>query len=268
MNPPIVINKHAVKKLDGSIIHINVIRDDLLAGGTKQRALIKFIEYYNNYEEFVYVGPASGFAQIALTIVCMKLCKQVTLFILNSPNYDPYLSLICEKLGAKITIFYEKMSDVKEKALSYVKYKSKVMLIPFGLNSEIYNEFLLEQLSDAIPAHIVPKRLWMAVGSGTIIRALGRIWLQTEFMPVQVGKHLLQEHYTEDLWYRLGGQERINKLMAPQRFFEPVSNNLLPPYPSANNYDAKVWQHILKYGQNDDYIWNVAAENEILKYNY
>ena len=48
MNPPIVINKHAVKKLDGSIIHINVIRDDLLAGGTKQRALIKFIEYYNN----------------------------------------------------------------------------------------------------------------------------------------------------------------------------------------------------------------------------
>ena len=274
MNPPIVITKYMVTKLDDTIISVNVIRDDLLIGGTKQRAMIKFIEHYNNYNEFVYVGPASGFAQVALAVACLKLNKQATLFIVNSPNYDPQLSNLSEKFGANVTIFYEKMSDIEEKANQYVNdinklntqsSDRKVMLLPFGLNSQLYIDLLYDQLLEAIPGNIEPERLWITVGSGTLLRVLARIWPITNFMPVKVGKNLWEDQYTADVWQRIGGKERIDKLAAPQKFFEPVPKILLPPYPSTDTYDAKVWQQILKYAEDDDYIWNVASETETLK---
>jgi len=35
--------------------------------------------------------------------------------------------------------------------------------------------------------------------------------------------------------------------------------HILPPYPSVDTYDAKLWQFVLKYGKSGDYIWNVAS---------
>jgi len=56
----------------------------------------------------------------------------------------------------------------------------------------------------------------------------------------------------------MGGMTRIDALAAPQSFFQPVPRDLRPPYPSLDNYDAKVWQQILKLGEEGDYIWNVG----------
>jgi hypothetical protein len=97
MNPAIVVNPYPVVKecieTDFSFlclylmnvachtkITVNVVRDDLLLGGTKQRALVKLIESNLGFNEFVYAGPSSGFAQVALTISCLKLNKVVSFF--------------------------------------------------------------------------------------------------------------------------------------------------------------------------------------------
>jgi len=166
---------------------------------------------------------------------------------------------------AKIYFYSRTLKEVQQLAEDYVKRENEVgerktFLIPFGLDSEDYNLFFEQQLRKVIADSVKPKRLWMSVGSGTMLRVLGKIWTETEFMPVQVGKKLYEDQYTPDMWNRLGGQERIQKLTAPQKFFQSVPENLRPPYPSVGSYDAKVWQFILEYGEEGDYIWNVAKD--------
>ena len=48
-----------------------------------------------------------------------------------------------------------------------------------------------------------------------------------------------------------------NIFISPEKFEEPA--HILPPYPSVDTYDAKLWQFVLKYGKSGDYIWNVAS---------
>lgn len=259
LNPPLVINSY---KLSNNI-NVNVIDDGVLLGGTKQRALIRFIDYYKDYDEFVYAGPSIGFAQVALTVACVKMNKKVTLFIQNTLDNIPNLTFWCQKLGANVFMFYDKLNIIEDKAKEYVENKNNTFLIPFGLESPIYTNFLYEELLKVINPEINPKRLWLVIGSGTLLRVLARIWTETEFLPVQVGKQLWEDQYEPEVWNRMGGRERINQLKAPQKFFESVYGRNLPPYKSVPNYDAKVWQQVIKYGENDDYIWNVASDFKI-----
>ena len=86
-SPPLIVNPYKLNdqiSVKGELLQpntqrwVNVIDDGKLLGGTKQRALIKFIEYYSDYDEFVYAGPSIGFAQVALTMACVKMNKRIT----------------------------------------------------------------------------------------------------------------------------------------------------------------------------------------------
>ena len=262
LNPPLVINQY---RLDDEI-NVNVIDDGKLLGGTKQRALVKFIDYYKDYDEFVYAGPSIGFAQVALTVACIKMNKKVTLFIQNTLDNIPNLSFWCQTLGANVYIFYDTLNIIENNAEDYVKNSDiKTFLIPFGLESPIYTNFLYDELLQVINPELNPKRLWLVIGSGTLLRVLARIWKNTEFFPVQVGKQIWEDQYEPEVWNRMGGRERITQLKAPQKFFETVYGKNLPPYASVPNYDAKVWQYVIKYAKDGDYIWNVASDSNIYK---
>jgi hypothetical protein len=193
--------------------------------------------------------------------------ERLLYFSKKSPNQSAPISACAEKkYHAKLFYSTKTLSEIQTEASDYVTRKNqtepnKTFLIPFGLDSDDYNEILESQLRKAIPEDFpTPKTLWLTVGSGTILRVLGKIWPNTQFMPVQVGKKLWEDQYTPDLWKRIGGYSRIEKLKAPQKFFEPVSRKLRPPYPSVASYDAKVWQHILQEGEEGDFIWNVAKD--------
>ncbi len=56
---------------------IVVVRDDLVAGGTKRRVLPSILI---GADEFVYASPAYGYAQIALAYSCAALGRQATIF--------------------------------------------------------------------------------------------------------------------------------------------------------------------------------------------
>ncbi len=255
-NPPITVVSYQIR--EDAIVH--VVRDDLLPGGTKQRALDEFIAANNEHEEFVYAGPTSGFAQIAITLACRRMGKQAVLFLVNASNHRPYLSIWCRKNGAKVTIMQKKLTYVEKEAQLYTTNKDKSFLIPFGLDCPVYAELLYKQLRAAVPPELAPKRLWTTIGSGTILQTLARIWPDAELLPVQVGKKAWEDQYSPDVWKRMGGYERIKLLAAPQPFFAPVPTELMPPYPSVATYDAKVWQQVLLYAEDGDYIWNVATD--------
>lgn len=239
MNPLIKIQDFHVR---GIIVH--VIRDDLLLAGTKQRALYPLLASHKD-DEFVYAGPTTGAGQLAVAYCTKLLGRNATLF-LQGPSA---LSELSRKYGAKIHL-HNKLYECQQAAQEYVKSRKGARLLPFGLECDEFTS-LLEQQLRICTCKIQPRRMWIVVGSGTLLRVLARIFTSTIFLAVQVGKKIWEDQFEPQVW------TRISIFVAPQKFFDAVPAKLAPPYSSCATYDAKIWQFVLQYAQNDDYVWNV-----------
>jgi hypothetical protein len=277
-NPSLSIQKYLVK----NNIYVNVVRDDLLIGGTKQRALYKLILANQKYNNFVYAGPTTGYAQLALSYCCFLLGKKCTIFT----------SGVRTKLTEKAAMYpgctiieNTTLKEAQNNATAAVMNgtvrdgsSESSFLIPFGMDFKEYTDLLEEQLKIAAQntqLYPLDKKftLWLTVGSGTLLKVFSKVWPNATFRPVQVGKAIQKENYSNELWTRMGGQQIVDLLrvnpysdVVPrkghqyQEFYEEVPENLRPPYPALLTYDAKVWQRVLMYAKNDEYIWSTGAQ--------
>jgi hypothetical protein len=240
----------------------NVIRDDLLIGGSKQRAIVPLLEKYKDKDEFGYAGPVFGYAQIALAYACKLLRKQAIVFVEYSHNLHPFTKY-AQDLGAKIIKVNPKkrrakntpLKEVQEYAEEYSLDKPDMLLLPFGLDSIEFNRLFVNAL-EPFAANLkdskdgLPATIWTVAGSATLINVLYEVFPDTNFNVVQVGKTIWPD--------QIENGKRTKLFVAPEKFWE--NSKQLPPYPSVNNYDAKSWQFIKKYGKNKDYIWNVGRD--------
>lgn len=266
-------------------ISLTVIRDDYLIGGTKQRALYLLLEKYIKlgYNEFIYAGPATGYAQVALAYTASILNVKATIFILGKQRTR--LTNLAEKYGAKLKFIAGNLIETQEEARRYSDEgiesnepggtERKRLLLPFGMDSEEYRKLLLKQLKKVWSKTKLPDppRVWLTFGSGTLLHVLAELWPSTEFMPVRVGKNIWEDQFPSEMWTRFGGKERIDFLrVTPDDKLKEVKGHyyqkfneeapILPPYNSLDTYDAKVWQRVIKYAKEGDYIWNVAGDPE------
>src|ERR1700722_9174995 len=78
-----------------------VVRDDLLEGGTKRRALTQML-FKINAREVVYPATAHGYGQLALAYAGHDVGKKVKLFVAARKNMDeaPLITEAIEKAGA------------------------------------------------------------------------------------------------------------------------------------------------------------------------
>lgn len=224
---------------------IKVFRDDILKGGTKQRAIEIFID--EKFYEYIYAGPTEGYAQIALAYACKLKKKKAILFV--SGNTKSHLTKKAQDLGA--TVYFKKQT-LKETQLLAKKYNNlhpNSLLLPFGLDSPLFLKSLKENIKKALPENLdSPKRIWVVAGSGTLLKALRGVFPKTKFMVVQVGKKIWPDQM----------RKKDKLFISKKKFWEKA--HPLPPYPSVSTYDAKLWEFVLEYGKEGDYIWNVAKD--------
>lgn len=243
LNPPIVISP--VTLSDGR--KFNIVRDDYLPGGTKQRIMEKVLVVY---DEFVYAGPIYGYAQIALAYAASVLGKSATIFVETKVPLYPQTQK-AKSYGAKIMNVGRgaTLKDVQAAAEKYVKGQPKAYLIPFGFHTPEYIDLLSAAITEAWngPA---PKRMWVAAGSATLLNALYKSFPDTYFLAVQVGK---------TVWPDQIDATRTKLFVSDEKFWEVAK--VQPDYPTVKTYDAKVWKFVLEHGEPDDYVWNVAGEN-------
>lgn len=243
LNPPIIIESYS---------GFNVIRDDLLVGGTKQRGLIYFIDMLPKSKPFIYAGPPQGIAQVALAYIGqLKNIKTYMVYAAPSKN-TPIHNMSKKALRYNINLIWggPTLATVQEYGKNLAK-KIDGILLPFGLNDYDFKICLIRALRVACK-HLIekpPRRLWLVVGSGVILNCLYHVLPTTYFLGVQVGKAI---------WWDMIDSSRTRIFIAPQKFIE--GTDILPPYPSVSSYDAKLWQFVIKYGETGDYIWNVANE--------
>ena len=260
MNPELILEN--IISPDKTFI---LIQDGHLPGGTKQRGYVPYVKN-SDFEEFIYAGPSTGYAQVALAIAAKCADKKATIFVEYSPK-NTNLSKKAEFYGATIYRVYIKkfnkfgkskyipapLKDIQNEANKYflnrIEKKIKATLIPFGGDNLEIRKILQTEIGKAFPLNFNPKRLWLVAGSGILLQILSNLLPNTFFEVVQVGKKI----WPDQLPYN-----RYHLHISPERFFNP--SLIKPPYNSVITYDAKLWQFVIKYGQDGDYIWNVAQD--------
>jgi len=214
---------------------IQVVRDDLLEGGTKRRVAGILM----TSDEVVYAGPCCGYAQLAVALSARDHGRRCTLFVAKRATRHRLTELSAAASAKIVEVSPGYLSVVRSRARDYCE-QSGAVLLPFGL--------ACQQISDALRAvaasiAVQPKEVWTVAGSGTLTRALQDAWPAADFFAVAVGKD--------------ADCGRAKVFVAPETFEQAAKRP--PPFPSSLNYDAKAWQFIQKHASPDALFWNIGA---------
>ncbi len=239
---------------------IYVVRDDLLESdegvpvGSKVRGLDYLIGHdveHAHITEWVFGScPSTGYAQVSLPYVCRRYGKKAVLFMAqrSMERLHPYQSrgLL---LGAEYHwVEFGMLSVTAARAKAYAAQSSDRRVLPIGLeHKSVLDSFALVARQLAI----VPDVFWTVGSSGTLNRALQQAWPYAEAHVVEVG-HVMSA--------RERGRATVHR--SPYKFNRP--SRVMPPFPSAPEYDAKAWAPLMQWHRETRpsgkvLFWNVGA---------
>jgi hypothetical protein len=221
---------------------INVLRDDLLEGGTKS-VLMHNIDH-PSINEFVYASPVYGGFQIAISAYCKKVGKQATIFCAKR-NVKHSNTLKCLEYGANvIEVEYGYLSVIEKKAREYCLNKEGIHKIVFGAQTEFNKKILCKRVLDAYNMCKCDE-IWCAVGSGTLVSSImDAVPSYVKVFGVQVGAEFKHNY------------PNLTIIKYPKSFDK--ESKLKIDFPSMPNYDLKAFELCLKHkGTGKIMFWNV-----------
>lgn len=236
-----------------------VVRDDLLEGGTKQRAGLPFLSSFQEegFDEFVYASPFSGYAQIALSICANKCQTKSTIFCQSDPlkGTMSHFTKIASKYSK--VVLCKSLEEAENLAFEYCLNKKSAFKIPLGFDHPLFVDFLKEDLNiqwGILRERFEIKKFWVPVGSGTLAKTFREI-LPDSIKMFCVDVRVLPESDRRLAFVRQ--MKNVEYLTAAEMFCDP--SVFLPPIPSNLFYDAKLWRFLNLMAGDKDLWWNVAA---------
>ena len=227
-----------IEEFDG----IQVVRDDLLDGGTKRRAFNYYVASRPDVKEFVYASPRQGYAQLSLAYSCRDLGRKCTVTVPKGTRY--WLTDEAEKLGCNIIeVPMGYLTNIQAKARYYCE-ENESHLIPFGGDHPIIVEAMTRT---ALSLDIEPKEVWTVMSSGVLSRGLQSAWPDAKVYGVQIGHNT-----TED---EMG---RAETFRSKYKFQQECKEPERPPFPSSLTYDSKAWTFIKEHASKEALFWNVG----------
>lgn len=216
---------------------IKVVREDLLKVGSKARfgeALVASCES----DTIVYVQPRFGFAGVSLTELCKIYNKKLVLFMPSSKEVSEHQGY-CIEQGCDY--HFHRIAAMPNLNLIAKKWaqENNAFFIPLGLKHELVTAMIVKVASKIEE----PKSFWTAFSTGVLSRGLQIAWPNAIANGIAVSRNVQE-----------GEKGKANIISSDQYFHQ--NSKILPPFPSAMNYDAKVW----KYLKEGDLFWNVAGE--------
>tara|TARA_E500000331_G_scaffold206475_2_gene198036 strand:- start:4127 stop:4876 length:750 start_codon:yes stop_codon:yes gene_type:complete len=229
--------KPIIKEYDG----IQVVRDDLIEGGTKRRAFYTYVKS-KDYEEFVYASPRQGYAQLSLAYACKDLGRKATVTVPQGKRY--WLTDAAEELGCNIIeVPMGFLTNIQAKAKKYA-LDNEAHLIPFGGDHPIIIEAMTQT---ALSLGVNPTEIWTVMSSGVLSRGLQGAFPKAKVYGVRIG------HNTTD---RERG--RAETFKSKYKFHQECKELERPPFPSSLTYDSKAWSFIKENANKNSLFWNVG----------
>jgi hypothetical protein len=224
---------------------LSVVHHDTVEGGTKALVLPDILRKIGA-DVYVYASPSWGYAQFALAVACAEVGATARIYVpaRKQPSTPTQAAIAAGAVVEQIRPGY--LNVVQKRAADWSAAHG-ARLLPFGLHMPEMTLGLVGLAEQIYPQPEPDARVWVAAGSGTLWQALQLAWPRSVFGVVQVGKPLRAD------WLR--GPDCL--YVAPEKFERPAKQP--PPFPSAANYDAKVWQFIQQDARDGDVFWNVAG---------
>lgn len=215
---------------------IKVVREDLLEVGSKARAGEALIANCKS-DTIVYVQPRFGYAGVSLTQLCKKYNKKLILFMPSSKEVSEHQAY-CIENGCEY--HFHRIAAMPNLNIIAKNYARQIgaFFIPLGLKHPLVTAMIIKTASKIDE----PESFWTAFSTGVLNRALQIAWPDSKANGLAVARNIQN-----------GEKGRANVISHYQNF--QTNSNIMPPFPSACNYDAKVWEY-LKPG---DLFWNVAG---------
>jgi len=226
---------------------INILRDDLLEGGTKSILLEGIEKQYPHITEYVYASPVYGGFQIALSAYCKKKGLKNTIFCAKRSEKHSN-TLKCIEYGANIIEVYPGyLSVVEKRARDYCEKKPHIHKFLFGANTPENINIIAERVKKVIQQlGSEPDEIWVAVGSGTLVKGILQAVNHSKVYGVLVGASFEYSH------------PNLTLIKYPKPF--ETESKFNPVFPSMANYDRKALELCLEYNKNQNkniLFWNV-----------
>ena len=240
--------------------NIYVLRDDMLAGGTKSVLMPHII---GDDDEYVYATPVYGGFQIALASYCKSVNIKATIFCAKRKVKHPN-TLRCIELGARVVeVPHGYLSVVEKRARDYCDV-SGATKINWGAKTD-RNRVLLAQRMMHVEKIMEFKfdEVWCAVGSGLLAESIVMGTTSANVYGVQVGAEYKGTNFT-NTYYRFKNEsldmQRLN-ILKYHKPFDKVSK-YKAPFPSTPNYDLKAFEYCMEHQKNKNpktkvLFWNV-----------
>lgn len=214
-----------------------VIREDLLSVGTKARAG-ELLVATSESDTIVYVQPRFGFAGISLTELCKKYNKRLVLFMPSSKEISDHQAF-CIENGCEY--HFHRIAAMPNLNIIAKRWadENNAFFIPLGLRHRLVTAMIVKTATQIKE----PESFWTAFSTGVLNRALQIAWPNSIANGVAVSRNVHD------------GEKGTANIVSHYKDFSQNSL-ILPPFPSAKNYDAKVWE----YTKPGDLFWNVAGE--------
>lgn len=213
----------------------HVLRDDLIEGGSKRRALNLLIPSLP-HADFVYAGTIFGHGALALALACRDHGRRAHLFLSSNDPKNRMIEKLAEA-GADIQIasplpISELLEQVKEFA-----DRTGARLFPLAFDEPAFFEAMTACLRE-LEVSSYPE-IWCARVSGTFARSLTSAYPEKPLRLVSTVT---------------GGNAEF---FAPEKYHRPAQ--MPPPYPACPYTDAKLWRFAKEHAKPDSLIWNIAG---------
>lgn len=247
MVTPLLIQNYSV---DERLFH--VINDaEKFEAGSKERALPLLLNLAETHSTLVYVGPKSGYAQIAVAKAAHLAGSKAVLFLQSFDDNETSMTDRARAYNAIINYRGKSLLDIDKEAQAYI-IQHGGYLVQFGLMEEKICSSIEQAIRDEVSMTDFPSpvtRIWLAAGSCTLLNTLYKVFPHAHFLVIQVGK---------TIWPDMYNKHNTTIFKSELSFITPTT--ILPPYSSIATYDAKIWSFVLRHGQSGDYILNVGKE--------
>ena len=232
-----------------------VMRADLSPAGLKAYGAEKVIAETKE-DVLVYCAPRVGHAPDAIATLAQMYGKRCVFFCPAAEEASRHQAVLKARGADLRFVRIAAMPTLNIYAKRWAE-KHGAKFLPFGLSGVPMVTAGLVKLAVDVEKRLghQPSEVWMAVSTGTAIRAFQIGWHKTVARGVVVARNM---HDGEI------GNARLRSATVP--FLRRVKPRELPPFQTTANYDAKAWEDFATFGAPKSIFINVGADAEIERF--